>query len=135
MSASLFVITPTTTSITAGGVLPLTSIARRQCGCIAQLGSDSVILSRAGYYKVTATVTFTAPATGTAVINLTQDGTTVAGITASKSVATANTEIDTLAVSGIVRVNCYAGSSTLQLVNTGIAIDTSNISFDIEYLG
>lgn len=135
MSASLFIITPTTASVTAGGVLPLTTVARRQCGCVTQLGSDSVVLSRPGYYKVTATETFTAPAAGVVTLRLTQDGQPVPGVVASNSIATATTEVGTLAVSGIVRVLPYAGSSVLQLVNDGVAITTSNISFDIEYLG
>lgn len=135
MSASIFVGTPTAASVQAGGALPLSSIFRRQCGCISQLGSDSVILDRPGYYKVTATVTFTAPATGVVEVALTQDGQPVPGITASDTIATANTEVGTLTVSGIVRVSCCGGSSALQLVNTGIAINTSNISLDVEYLG
>ena len=135
MSASIFVGTTTAATIPAGGALPLSSILRRQSGCIGQLGSDSIILSRPGYYKVTATVTFTAPATGDAEIALTQDGVQVPGITASTTIATANTEVRSLAISGIVRVGCCTGSSALQLVNPGVAIDTSNISLDVEYLG
>lgn len=135
MSASIFVGTTTAAVVAAGGVLPLTSILRRQCGCISQIGSDSVILERPGYYKVSGTVTFTAPAVGVAIVNLTQDGNPVPGITASASVTTATTEVNTLAVSGIVRVSCCNGSSALQLVNAGIAVNTSNISLDVEYLG
>ena len=135
MSASIFAITPTTSAITAGGVLPLTTIARRQCGCVNQLGSDSIVLERAGYYKVTATMTFTTPATGVATLRLTQDGIDVPGIVASTSVATATTEVNSLTVSGIIRVVPCNGSSVLQLVNSGIAVNTSNISIDVEYLG
>lgn len=135
MSASIFVGTTTAATVPAGGVLPLTSILRRQCGCISQIGSDSVILERPGYYKVTGTVTFTAPAAGVATVVLTQDGNAVPGVTASDSIATATTEVGTIAVSGIVRVTCCNGSSTIQLVNSGIAINTSNISLDVEYLG
>ena len=135
MSASIFVGTPTAATIPAGGVLPLTSILRRQCGCISSIGSDSVILERPGYYKVTATATFTAPAAGVVTIGLTQDGNQVPAITASSSITTATTEVGSIAVSGIVRVNCCNGSSALQLVNSGVAINTSNISLDVEYLG
>ena len=135
MSASIYLITPTTASVTAGGVLPLTSVARRQCGCVTQLGSDSVLLQRPGYYKVTGTVTFTAPAAGVVRVNLTQDGVAVPGITASTTVTTATTEVRSLAISGIVRVSCCNGSSTIQLINAGVAITTSNISLDVEYLG
>jgi len=135
MSASIYLITPTTASVTAGGVLPLTSVARRQCGCVTQLGSDSVILQRVGYYKVTATITFTAPATGTVSLRLTQDGQAVPGAIAATSIETATTQVASLAVSAIVRVPYGLGASTLQLVNDGVAITTSNISLDVEYLG
>ena len=135
MSASIFVGTPTTASIAAGGVLPLSSIFRRQCGCISQLGSDSVVLSRPGYYKITATETFTAPAAGVVALRLTQDGAAVPGVTASTTITTATTEVRSLCVSGIVKVGCCNGSSALQLVNNGVAITTSNISLDVEYLG
>lgn len=135
MSASIYLITPTTAAITAGGVLPLTTVARRQCGCVTQLGSDSVILERPGYYKVTATETFTAPATGEVTLRLTQDGNAVPGAVASTSIVTANTEIRSLTISAIVRVTCCNGSSVLQLVNADSAIETSNISLDVEYLG
>ena len=135
MSASIFVGTPTTAYVAANGTLPLTSILRRQCGCISQLGSDSVILERAGYYKVTATMTFTAPATGNVELRLLQDGNPVAGIVAETTISTANTETRSLTISGIVRVGCCNGSSTIQLLNAGVAIDTSNISLDVEYMG
>ena len=135
MSASIYCGTTTTASITAGGVLPITSIFRRQCGCIGQLGSDSIILSRPGYYKVTATETFTAPVAGEVTLRLAQDGVAVPGITATTTITTADTEVRSLAVSGIVRVSCCAGSSTLQLVNADAAIETSNIAIDVEYLG
>ena len=135
MSASIYLITPTTASITAGGVLPLTTVARRQCGCVTQLGSDSVILQRPGYYKVTATETFTAPEVGVVTLRLTQDGQAVPGAIASLSIETADTQVGSLAVSAIVRVPFGLGASTLQLVNEGVAIETSNISLDVEYLG
>lgn len=135
MSASIFVGTSTAASIPAGGVLPLSSIFRRQCGCISQLGSDSIILNRAGYYKITATATFTAPAAGVVTIGLTQDGVAVPAITASTTITTATTEVRSLTITGIVKVGCCNGSSALQIVNSGVAIDTSNIAFDVEYLG
>lgn len=135
MSASIYLITPTTAAVTAGGVLPLTTVARRQCGCVTQLGSDSVVLQRAGYYKVTATATFTAPATGDVTIRLTQDGNPVPGAVATTTIGTANTETASLTVSAIVRVGCCNGSSVLQLVNAESAIDTSNISLAVEYMG
>lgn len=135
MSASIFVGTPTVANVAEGGVLPLTSILRRQPGCITALGSDSVVLSRPGYYKVTATETFTAPAAGTVTLRLLKDGQPVRAMVASTTITTATTEVRSLAISGIVRVGCCNGAATLQLLNDGVAITTSNIALDAEYLG
>ena len=135
MSASIFVGTPTAATVAEGGTLPLTSILRRQCGCISAIGSDSVILSRAGYYKVSATITFTAPEAGVATLRLLQDGAQVPAIVASTTITTATTEVRSLSIEGIVRVVCCSGSSTLQLLNAGVAVDTSNIALSVEYLG
>ena len=135
MSASIFVGTPTAATVAEGGTLPLTSILRRQCGYISALGSDSVILSRAGYYKVSATITFTAPEAGIVTLRLLQDGAQVPAIVASTTITTADTEVRSLSIEGIVRVVCCNGSSTLQLLNAGVTVDTSNIALSVEYLG
>ena len=135
MPSSIFCGTATAASVAAGGVLPLASIFRRQCGCVNQLNSDSIVLERAGYYKVVATVTFSAPAAGVVTMALNKNSEQVAGMTASTTITTANTEIRSLTISGIVKVGCCNGAASLQLVNQGVAIDTSNITIDVVYLG
>ena len=129
-TTAIFAITPTPASVIAGATLPLAQTARRISPRLI-LGSDSVTASAPGYYKVSATVTFTAPAAGVAQIQLHKNGVAVPGITSSESVVTATTEVHTLALEGIVRVMC-GETAILTLVNAGIAIDTSNIALSIE---
>lgn len=130
----IFMITPTAASVAEGGILPLTTIARRT-GRVLRSSNDSILLGLPGYYKVNATVTFTVPTAGDATIALYKNSVVIPGITATTSVATADTVIDSLAISGVVRVMPFEGMATLTIVNEGVAIDSSNISIDVEYLG
>lgn len=132
-SSLLFMTTPTASTVLTDGVVPLTTIVRRR-GCAIENGTNSVVLNRPGYYKVTATVTFTAPAAGNVVLQLQKNGTAIPGITASGTVTTATTEINTLVINGIVRVFCNEGVATLTLVNTGVGITTSNVSLTVDYI-
>ena len=129
----IYLATPTTASVTSGGTMPLTTIVRRR-GRSINAESDNIILSAPGYYKVTATATFTAPAPGTVSLEIRKDGLAIQGLTASTTITTATTEIRSLTISGIVRVMCCGGAETLTIINTGEAIDVSNITFDVEYL-
>lgn len=129
----IYVINNGTTSVLENGIIPLTTIARRRCRSI-QSDNDSIILNALGYYKVNATITFTAPVIGDATVELRKNGETVQGLIGSTTVETATTGIEQIIINGIVRVGCNDGASTLTLVNTGIAITTSNVSLDVEYL-
>ena len=134
MNNSLIFMTNTTNaSVLANGVIPLTTIQRRRCRSI-QDGTNSIILNSAGYYKVNGSVTFTAPAAGTISVKLQKNNVDVQGITASTTITTANTEVRTLNISGIVRVMCNEGVATLTLVNSGLEVTIQNVSLDIEYL-
>lgn len=127
--SALFAITPTPASILAGGTLPLTTVARRITPRI-QLGSDSANISCPGYYEVTATVTFTADAAGDVTIALFQSGVAVPGVTATETVTTADTEVRTVTLHGIVRVRCEP--IALSLTNASeVAITASNISLSV----
>ena len=135
MSNSLiFATTTSAASVLANGVIPLTNISRRR-GCACTLASNSITLNAPGYYKITGTVTFTAPVAGDVTIEAHKNGTLIPGITASTTITTATTEVRSIAVSGIVRVFCNEGVASLTLVDTGVAIDISNVSLDVEYLG
>ena len=124
-------ITPTTQSVLQNGTVPLTNIARRK-GCTLDANSDTIILKRPGYYTVDISATVTSATAGvTSTLVVTKAGVPVQGLTASESIADAN-EIVNLHLTGIVRVFCSEGASTLNLVNTGDAITLTNLSVVVE---
>ena len=129
----IYLVTPTVASVAQYGVLPLTTIVRRRGACIQQ-ANDSIILSASGYYRVSVSETFTAPAAGVVILQIRQDNNPVTGGTASASIVTATTEVDSLTAESIIRVNCCNGPVTLTFINTGVAITTSNIAVNVEYL-
>ncbi len=130
----IYMITPTTSSVPEGSVLPLSTIARRT-GRILKNNSDSIVLGAPGYYAVSVNVTFTAPVAGDVVINVQKSSVNIPGLTASCTVTTASTEIHTLTITGIIRTMPFEGASILSVINSGVAIDTTNISVAVEYLG
>lgn len=128
----IYLATPSVAEVASGGVLPLSTIVRRR-GCAVQQSNDSIVLGAPGYYHVTVATTFTAPATGIVTLELRQDGLPVQGATASASIVTANTEVGSLSFDAIVRVPCGYSSVTLTVVNTGVAVNTSNIAITVKY--
>ena len=128
-----FMTTTTDQAILANGIIPLTTIQRKY-GCATIPTSDGILLNRPGYYKVNASVTFTAPEAGVASIQLQKNGADVIGITASTTVTTATTEVRTLNINGIVKVDCSGSLATLNIINTGVAITLDNAAFEVEYL-
>lgn len=129
----IYLATPSVSAVAENGVLPLSTIVRRRSTAIQQ-SNDSIVLSASGYYRVSVSATFTAPAAGVVTLELRQDGLPVQGATASTTITTATTEVRSLSFDAIVRVPCCVGPVTLTLVNTGVAINTSNIAVNVEYL-
>lgn len=129
----IYVINTGATAVLANGIIPLRTIARRRCRCI-QSDNDSIILNAPGYYKVNATVTFNAPVAGAISIALQKNGVTVPGFVGATTITTVNTENRQIVLNGVVRVGCNEGAAVLTLVNTGLAINTTNVSVDVEYL-
>lgn len=134
MKDLIYMTTTTNASVLANGVIPLTTIQRRT-GCALQDGTNSIIFRAAGYYKVNGSITFTAPVAGNVTITAQKNNINIPGITASTTITTANTEIRTLNINGIVKVFCSERGSSLTLVNSGVAITVQNVSLDVEYLG
>lgn len=135
MSNSLIMMVNTSsTAVLSGGIIPLTTITRRRCNAIST-ANNSIILNRVGYYKVNASITFSGDNTGEATVTLQKNDVDVVGITATTTITTADTEIRTLNLSGVVRVMCNEGFATLTLSNTEIPITTTNVELDVEYLG
>lgn len=129
VQSALFAITPTTAEVTAGGALPLSTVARRITPRI-QLGSDSANVAVPGYYELTATVTFTAAAAGDVTIAAYQNGEAIPGIVATETITTSTTEVRTLSLHGIVRVRCEPIAITLVNVSE-VAITTSNVALSL----
>lgn len=129
----IYMINTGASSVLANGIIPLPIIARRRCKSI-QSTNDGIVLNTPGYYKVNATITFTAPVAGDVSIELQKNGVSIPGLIGSKTVTTAATEIEQIIISGIVRMGCNEGVATLTLLNSGVAIDTVNVSIDVEYL-
>ena len=129
----IYLVTPTLASILADGIIPLSTIARRRSYAIQQ-SNDSILLNAPGYYKVSINITFTAPTAGDVTVELRQDGVAVPGATATETITTATTEVRTISFDAIVRVPCCGAPSTLTFVNTGVAISSSNIAVNVEYL-
>lgn len=129
----IYLATPATSTVAINGVLPFSTIVRRR-GQTIQQSNNSIVLNASGYYKVSLTVTFTAPVAGVATIQLLQDGVVVQGATASATITTATTEVRSISYDAIVRVRCCDTPSVLTVANTGVAITSSNIAIDVEYL-
>lgn len=129
----IYLTTPSAATVDANGVLPLTTIVRRR-GSSVQQSNDSIVLGAPGYYHVSVNATFTAPVAGVVTFELRQDNLPVSGGTASTSITTATTENGNISFESIIRVPCYAAPVTLSVINTGVAITTSNIAVSVEYL-
>ncbi len=125
--------TPTSTSVLAGGTIPLSTIVRRRGREIGQAGS-AITIGDCGsnFYLVNVTATFTAPATGVVALTLQQNGSNVVGATASTTISTATTEVRSLSFSAIVRTfNSGNIVDTLTLLNSGVAITLANVAVSV----
>lgn len=127
----LYAINTASTTVEAGSVIPCNVSKRKGCSVIE---ADNMILLRTpGYYVVTATVTFSAAEAGDVVLSLRKNGVAVPGITATETITTADTEVRTVTLQGVVKVLCYEGMPILTLVNAsdGIDITVTNVSVTI----
>ena len=132
----LMMTTNTASSVLANGIIPLTTVQLGTCkNSILRAGSNSILITAPGYYKINAIETFSAPEAGTVTMELQKNGVEVTGVTASTTITTADTEVRSLAVSGIVKVCCCDLPATLTLVNSGDAATIYNVEVDVEYLG
>lgn len=126
-------VTTSETSVLSNGIIPLTTIQRRR-GKAIQSGNNGILLQCPGYYKISGTITCSVPTAGTVSIQIQKGGINVSGIMASSTIATASTDLATLSFSGIIRIYCNEGISTITLLNSGVAITLENAALDIEYL-
>ncbi len=129
--SAIYVINTNAATVIPNGVVQ-NNVARRYNDGITSDGNNGIILKRPGYYKVSATITFTAEDAGDVSISLQKNGVDIPGITATETITTADTEVRTIYIQGLVRVLCHEGQPILKLVNTSdITITTSNVSFTV----
>lgn len=131
MSKSLIYTASTTTVTPAiGSAVPVGSIIRRKGDCVNASGS-AINLLEPGYYNVAISATLTAAAAGTVTLNLQQNGVTVPGATASVAITTANTQIENLAITAIVRVLCCADAALTVSVGGNVGPTISNMAITV----
>lgn len=127
-------VSSTASSVLAGGTVPIgTTLATGYCKAAMTLnGNSSVSINDncINGYLIAVNATFTAPAAGTVVLNVSRNGTPIEGATASAVVSTANTEVQSLSFTTTVK-SLIAAPDTLSIVNAGVAADFSNVELDI----
>lgn len=136
-----------TQALAVGDTLELGSVYRRyisrgKCGLNTyEFNGDSISLQHSGFYHVTATITFSAPAPGDVVFQLASNGTPIVGATATETITTADTEIKTTTIDFYILVNrgCVANVpttiiETLSILNTGVASTVTNVIVNVEKL-
>lgn len=126
----IFMTTTTEASVLSNGIIPLTTIQRRR-GKSIQSGNDSILLAPNGYYLVSGSITFTAPAAGDVSVKLQKNNVDIPGITASTTITTPTTEVRTLNINGIIRVFCNEDVANITLINSGVAITVQNVALNI----
>ena len=127
-------VSSTASSVLANGVVPIgNTLVTGYCKAAMTLNGNSSINindSCVNGYLVMVNATFTAPAAGTVVVDVSRNGTPIDGARTSTSVAKATTEVQSLSVSTIVK-SVPSAPDTLTLVNSGVAATFSNVEFDI----
>lgn len=120
------VITNTEETVASGGSIPLTTITRRT-GCALNLNSNSVVISKPGYYILDANVTFEAQAEGTETISVYKNGVLIPGATAT--ITTAASTIYEIGINTTIRTFINEPGATITLVATGgeITIQNTNV--------
>ena len=114
--------------VAIGNTIPVGSIIRRYGRCIDATGS-AVNLVETGYYEVDVTATVTAAAAGDVVLALTQDGVPVPGARAAVTITTADTQVENLKISAVIRVMCCGNANLSVLVDGTAAPTVQNMAF------
>lgn len=118
MSKSLtYTALTTPTVVSAGNEIPTGSIVRRYGKCIDASGT-SIRLTEPGYYAVDVTATVAATSTGFVYLTVTQDGVPVKGMSGVAAIDTANTQRETIPITGVVRVRCCDASNISVVVSS-----------------
>ena len=129
---AIYMTNTTETTVPVNSQIPL-QVNKRAGGQRAFMFLNGSVITRVpGYYFVTATVTFTAAEAGDINIVVKNNGVNVPGISATETITTADTEVRTVTLQGMVKNCCGAGPDTLELFNNNnIQITVQNASFTV----
>lgn len=100
--------------------------------------NTSVALQQEGVYHITANITFTAPAAGDVVFQLTNNGVALEGATSTETVTTATTETNTTTIDYFVLADavCILGQPSINtnigIQLTGVAATVTNVILNIK---
>lgn len=125
--------TNTVVNVATNSIIPYNNIKRRY-GCAVQLENGNVILKKSGYYRVYGTIVVSAPTAGNVSFQLSKNNVLDTSIIDVDTITTADTEIKTLAINGIVRVYCGEEISLINVANTGINVAVQNAILNVELI-
>ena len=131
MAKSLIYTALTTAATPAiGNTVPVGSIVRRK-GCGVSADGSVINLTDPGYYDVEIEATVAAAAVGSVVLQLQANGVAVPGATATVSISTANTQVETIGISAVVRVMCCTDTMLSIRVSGTTAPTISNLAVKV----
>ena len=138
MKPYIYIVTPTTTAVAAGASLPLTTPpVRRSCNTVLGQSGNAVTVRDCypNLYEVEVNATFTVPVAGNVTLTAQQNGTDIPGGTATTTVATATTAVQSLSFTAPFRATRGPITDTISIANTGVAATFSNVSVIVRRVG
>lgn len=134
-----------TQEVATDGVVSLGQVYRRYCrknNCgikTFDFNGTSISLQHQGIYHITATITFSAPAPGDVIFQLTDNGVAIPGALATETITTATTEIRTTTLDYYVLVDsdCVLGQfatevESISIINTGVDATITNVVVNVD---
>lgn len=127
-----------TQNLSVNEAVNLGSVYRRYSNGTFAINPTSVSLLQSGFYKVTTTITFSAPAAGDVTFQLASNNTPIESALATETITVADTEIRSLTIDYIILVSkgCVANIPTtlienISLLNIGVASTVTNVIFNV----
>lgn len=130
----------TSQTLLTGELLNLGNVYRRydskgSCGLRTyDFNANGITLQHSGIYKVTANITFTAPVAGNVIFQLTNNGTPITGATATETVTTATTEVNTTTIDFFVLVDRDLILNTITTIAESIGVINAGVSSTVTNL-
>ena len=133
----------TAQTIAVGGAIDLGAVYRKYVTkCSKGLNTfessdENLTLQHSGFYKVTAVVTFTAPAAGDVTLQFAENGVPVLGATATETITTADTEFRTITLDylfvvskGYVECSLTNLIKNISIISPSVPVTITNIVVD-----